>query len=205
MSRKRVAHDTIIVITSKKREVATFLMITLAVLIVLIALPIRLMALSVIRINNEIEGKRRIKQQLDTKINNFTQLNAEYQEIREDFKDFPLIFPSDGDYSLFLANLDEICKENFFRLENVGVTSSRGSMKKEGVSFQELNSWDVNISVVGRRSDLARFLEQIEAMPMYPTINVIGFKNEINEDGLLGFNISFRIYGVNKPNMYLDI
>ena len=205
MSREKVSHDAIIVITNKKREVATFLIITLIVLIVLIALPIRLMALSVIRINNEIEGKRRLKLQLDTKISNFTQLNSEFQEIREDFSDFPLIFPSDGDYSLFLANLDEICKDNYFRLENISVTNSRTTPQKEEISFQELNFWDVNMSVVGRRSDLARLLEEIEAMPMYPTINVIGFKNEISEEGLLGYNISFRIYGVHKQNMYLDI
>ena len=205
MSRKTVAHESIIIINQKKKELAIFLAITLVVLIVLIAIPIRLMALSVIRINNEIEGKRRIKEQLDTKITNLTQLNTEYQLIREDLKDFMLVFPTQGDYSLFVANLDEICKANYFHLSSVSVALQRTTAGSGVNPFEVLNVWEVNMGITGRRSDLFDLLEDIESMPMYPTVNVVGYKNELTDVGFFNFNISIKIYGVSKPGMYVDI
>jgi Tfp pilus assembly protein PilO len=205
MSKETTSHDTIIIINQKKKEVGIFISITLVVLIILILFPIRLMALSVIKINNEIEGKRKIKEQLDNKIRNFSQLNVEYQEIRDDLKDFSLIFPNEGDYSLFVANLEEICKANYFRLESVNVTSARSSRQVGENPFDSLNIWTTNISVLGRRSDLLRLLEDIEAMPMHPTVSVVSYKNELNNDGFLSFSISIKMYGVNKPGIYLDI
>lgn len=205
MSKETTSHDTIMIINQKKREVGIFISITLVVLTILILFPIRLMALSVIKINNEIEGKRKIKEQLDNKIRNFTQLNVEYQEIRDDLKDFTLIFPNEGDYSLFVANLEEICKANYFRLESVNVTSSRSSREVGENPFDSLNIWTTNISVLGRRSDLLRLLEDIEGMPMHPTASVVSYKNELNNDGFLSFSISIKMYGVNKPGIYLDI
>ncbi len=205
MSRKRVSHDAIIVINQKKREISIFIAITLVVLVVAIVLPIRLMTLSVVRINNEIEAKREIKERLDTKINNFTQLNTQYQEMREEILDLPLIFPSNGDYSLLVANFDEICKANNFRLESVNVGSRKGASRADEPLFEALNTWNASITVIGRRADLIVLLESIEAMPMYPTVTAVGYKNDLNENGLLTFTLSVKMYGVNKSSMYLDI
>ncbi|GEM_PF-4503352 len=203
MSREKITHDAIIIINEKKREVAIFILITLLVLVILVAFPIRLMALKVIQINNEIEGKRQIKEQLETKINNFTQLNAEYQEIREDLEDFPLVYPNQGDYSLFVANLDEICNANSFRLRSVNINRER--LRGEENPYEILSIWSANINVMGRRSDLVHLLEDIEAMPMLPTVRLLSYSNELDEDDFLTFNISMRIYGVDSIGIYLDI
>ena len=203
MSKQKITHDAILIINEKKREVAIFIMITLLVLVVLIVFPIRLMALRVIQINNEIEGKRRIKEQLDTKIDNFTQLNAEYQEMRESLVDFPLIYPNQGDYSLFVANLEEICNSNSFRLRRVSIDRER--VRGGENPYEMLDLWNVNINVMGRRSDLIHLLEDIEAMPMFPTVLSLSYSNELDEDGFLSFSILIRIYGVNSSSIYLEI
>jgi Tfp pilus assembly protein PilO len=203
MSRQQISHDAIVIINEEKRELAIFVVITLVVLTVLIIFPIRLMALKVVQINNEIEGKKRIKEQLDTKINNFTHLNADYQEIREDLKDLSLVYPNKGDYSLFVSNVDEICKANYFKLRSVSISSERGDKGEN--PFEVLNFWSVNINVVGRRSDVVNLLEDIEAMPMYPTVTSFGYNNQLNDDGFLSFNILIRIYGVDHSNIYINI
>ena len=205
MSRKRIAHDAIMIINQKKRELAIFISITLVVLIILIAFPIRLMALSVIKINNEIEGKRRIKEQLDTKISNLTQLNTEYQTIRGELKDFTLIFPPQGDYSLLVANLEEICKMNSVHLSSVNVSMQRLLSGEEENPFEVLNMWEVNMGIMGKRSSLFDLLEDFESMPMYPTVRSVSYKDELTEDGLFRFNIVLRVYGVTKPGLYIDI
>ena len=205
MSRKTISHDAITIISKKKKEATLFIVITLVVLIVLIAFPIRLMAISVININKEVEGKRRIRENLDTKITNLTQLNTQYQEIRENLVDFPLVFPSQGDYSLFVANLEEVCKANYFRLESVSVSAQKGSSETEVKKFEVLNVWEARISVVGRRSDIVDLLEKIEAMPMYPSVINFSYINEIDDDGFLKFSILLKLYGVNKQGIYLDI
>ncbi len=203
MSRKTISHDAIQIINEKKKEVAIFLSITLVVLIVLIVFPIRMMTLKVIQINNEIEGKRGIKEQLDEKIEDLTQLNTQYQEIREDLKDLPLIFPNQGDYSLFVTNIDEIAKANQFRLTSVNISYERA--RRHEVPFETLDYWDVNINVSGRRTDLIHILEDIESMPMFPTVQRVGFQNEMDDDDLLNFSITMRIYGVNMQGVYIDI
>ncbi len=203
MSTKTISHDAIQIINKKKKEVAIFLSITLVVLIVLIVFPIRMMTLKVIQINNEIEGKRGIKEQLDEKIENLTQLNTQYQEIREDLKDLPLIFPNQGDYSLFVTNLDEIAKANQFRLTSVNLSYERA--RRHEVPFETLDYWDANINVAGRRTDLIHLLEDIESMPMLPTVQRISFRNELDDDDLLRFNVTVRIYGVNMQGVYVDI
>lgn len=203
MSRTATSHDSIQIINKKKKEVAIFIIITLIVLIVLITFPVRMMTVKVMQINNEIEGKRRIKEQLDEKIENLTQLNTEYQELREDLKDLPLIFPNQGDYSLFTTNLDEIAKANNFRLASVNFSEER--TRRQDVPFETLNFWDANISVAGRRTDLIHLLEDIEKMPMLPTVNRVSFRNETDDDDLLNFTITVRIYGVNMQGVYIDI
>lgn len=203
MSNQKITHDAIIIINEKKREVAIFIIITLLVLVVLITFPIRLMALKVIEINNEIEGKRQIKEQLDEKINSFTQLNAEYQEMKEDLEDLPLIFPNQGDYSLLVANLDEICNANSFRLRSVNIARER--LRGEENPYETLDFWNINLGVRGRRSDLVHLLEDIESLPMFPTVLSLGYSNELDDDGLLSFSILIRVYGVNLSGLYLDI
>ncbi len=208
MSKKATSHDAITIINKKKQEVTLFIVITLVVLIVLISFPIRLMVLSVININNEIEGKRIIKEQLHTKISNLNQLNDQYQEIRENLEDFPLIFPNQGDYSLFVANIEEICSSNNFQLKGVGVSHDRARRNEEEQVFEVLDTWSSNLSVVGKRSDLIDLLESFEAMPMYPTVASVSYENEDGEGAekdLLNFSVTLQIYGVKSPGVYLDI
>lgn len=203
MSKETTSHDAIAIVNQKKREVAIFISITLVVLIVLIVFPIRLMALKVIQINNEIEGKRGIKEQLDEKIDNFTQLNAQYQEIREDMEDLPLIYPNTGDYSLLVSNIDEIAKANHFRLTSVRVESER--IRGDENPFETLNIWTTSINVTGRRTDLVGLLEDVEALPMFPTVKSVSYSNELDDDGLLTFRITMRVYGVDESGIYVDI
>ena len=205
MGSKTSTHDTIAIINEKKRDVTLFLSLTLIALTLLIAFPIRLMAVSVIKINNEIEGKKRLKETLDTKVRNFNQLNTEYEEVKGDLEDLKLVFPDKGDYSLFVANIEEVCKANYFRLQSVNVEMPRLTGQNAESSFEELTVWTANINVLGRRSDLLKLLEEIEAMPMKPTVNVLSYKNEENEEGFLGFNISIRIYGVKGSEVYSGI
>lgn len=205
MSKKLETYNMVSIINEKKKEVMVFILITLVVLTILIAFPIRLMALSVAKINSEIEGKRRIKEQLDEKIRDFTELNSQYEMLKDDMDDLPLVFPNQGDYSLFVANIDEICKANYFRLESASVDSARRLSRGEENPFSTLDFWTTSISVVGRRNDLVNLLEDLESMPMFPTVQVLGYKNELDEEGFLTFSISIRMYGVKNQHLYLDI
>jgi Tfp pilus assembly protein PilO len=205
MSRKTISHDAIAVINRKRREIAIFIIITLVVFVLLVAFPIRMMIVSVVRINNEINQKRRIDNQLQQKIENMTALNTEYQEIKSEMKDLTLILPNNGDYSLFVANIEEIAKGNNFRLDSVGIATDITRRRIVSEDFEILVPITAMVHVSGRRIDLIKFFEDIENLPMYPTISSVSYKNEPNEEGLFLFSISVQIYGVNNQSIYFDI
>ncbi len=183
---------------SRKQQVYGFGLITAIVIIVLSVGALKPSIETIVKLRSEIEQKEMILDKLETKIQVINSLNLQYEEFQDTAKDLGLIFPANGDFSLFLANIESITEKSGFKLESVSFTK-----KKTGsLAFQLLSPKRVQLGVMGKKQNLIPFLKTLEELPFYPEINTVSFSEEVDDDGNTDFSIALTIYEVNKTNFY---
>jgi Tfp pilus assembly protein PilO len=172
---------------------------TVLVAILLIAFAIRPTFLTISRINGEIKEKKRISQALENKIDAMVALDAQYAEFGEDLDSLQLIFPTSGNFSLFLSNIDAVVSRNSFVLR--GVSFSEYDLDLYDVNSAVLAPWSVQISVIGPESNIDNLFTDLEAMPMYPVIDRFSY-GEAEDSGMKSFSMSMRIYHIENNKFY---
>lgn len=172
----------------------TILMATL-----LIFFAVRPTILTISRINGEIKEKKRINEALTKKIDAMSKLDEQYIEFSENLDSLQLIFPTSGNFSLFLSNIEAVVSRNGFALR--GVSFSEYDADLYDVNSAVLSPWAVQISVIGPESNLNNLFDGLEAMPMYPVIDRFTYGQEEKEGGK-SFSLSMRIYHVENNKFY---
>ncbi|MCC7289741.1 hypothetical protein IT417_00590 [bacterium] len=176
----------------------SFAVFTIIVVIVLVAGAIRPTVTKIGQINKEIKVKRQINEQLETKTNAIASLTNQYADNKANIDTLPLVFPSQGNFSLLMSNLEVMAKNNGFNL--VGINFGAGDKVNLGITT--LKPWSVRMTVKGNRANFIKFLEQLEAMPMFPTIIRVTYSNTVDDDGLTPYTIEMRIYKLNESTFY---
>ena len=208
MARKKtITYDALKIIDTKQKELVAFMIFTVIVLIVLIAFAIAPMLSTIAGIRSELDRKEQLVEDLDTKLNDLANLRNEYQEFKDELEDFQLIFPTNWDYSLFVANIEEVCIENNFELLSVGLRESRLETEEIEEDLGELNEfrvWSANIVARGSDNDLLDLLRDIESLPTYSTIDSLSYDRpqEDIDDGNFDFSIGIRLYYVQDDKLY---
>ena len=174
---------------------------TVLMAILLIVLAIRPTLLTIDRINDEIREKERINEALNQKIEALAQLDIQYAELGEDLDALQLIYPTSGNFSLFMSNIDAVVSRNGFLLRSLSFTEYDEELFDINTSV--LSPWAVQLSVLGPESNIDNLFEDLEAMPMYPIIDRFSYGQD-EEDGLKGFSISMRIYHIENNKFYND-
>jgi Tfp pilus assembly protein PilO len=172
---------------------------TVLVTILLIAFAIRPTFLTINRINGEIKEKKRISQALENKIDAMVALDTQYAEFDENLDYLQLIFPTSGNFSLFLSNIDAVVSRNSFVLR--GVSFSEYDLELYEVNSAVLSPWAVQISVIGPESNIDNLFSDLEAMPMYPVIDRFSY-GEAEDNGMKNFSLSMRIYHIENNKFY---
>jgi len=187
-----------IITSSVRNKTYSFAIFTLLVVIVLLVGAIRPTVITISRINKEIKEKSEINDMLDTKINNLAQLSNQDSELSDQIEMFPLIFPTQGNFSLFMANIEEIAKDNGYKL--IGINFDDPDIEKDSLSA--LAPWSARVNITGKKSNLVKFLEDLESTPMYPDVIQVSYANQVNETGLTAFNVNVLIYRIEDPKFY---
>jgi Tfp pilus assembly protein PilO len=172
---------------------------TVLVAILLIVFAIRPTILTITRINKEIKEKERINKALESKIEAMVALDEQYAELEDEFKSLQLIFPTSGNFSLFMSNIDAVVSRNGFSLR--GLSFSEYDTELYDISSAVLAPWGVQISVVGPESNIDNLFDDLESMPMYPVIDRFSY-GQSEENGMKGFSISMRIYHIENNKFY---
>lgn len=183
---------------SVKTKTYAFTGFTLLVVIILIAGALRPTALTITRINKEIEEKRFLNEQLDLKLNNITQLSSQYSEIEDDVKNLPLVFPSSGNFSLFMSNVEEISKSFGYSLSGINFGEADGIE----TNLNGLSPFSAKLTITGKKTNLIKLLQAFESMPMYPTVHQVSYASKTNDDGLTTFSIELIIYETTDPEFF---
>ncbi len=185
----------------EKRKGYAFFGFTILAVILLAVFAIRPTILTITKINKEIREKKLINTQLETKINTLSSLDKVFLENKKDFKSLELIFPADGNFSLFLSNLDSIVARNGFVLSAITFDDYQGENYRVPTS-SALKPKSVRVSVSGKRVNLVNLLKDFEALPMYPVVETVSFTNNEDDNGLISFNIGLRIYAIDNNKFY---
>jgi hypothetical protein len=184
----------------EKRRSYAFFAFSIFAVIVLVAFAIRPTILTITRINKEIKEKTVINNLLGTKIETLTVLDREYQEYQEEFNNLSLIFPEQGNFSLFMANIDGVISRNGFSLVSISFDKYKGD--NYNLSTKVLTPKSVRLSIRGKDSNLISLLRDLESLPMYPVVENVSFSTQKDKDGLNSFSINLRIYNVEKDNFF---
>jgi len=151
-------------------------------------------------INKEIKEKERISKALDEKIVALSSLDEEYIENTDAFKDLTLLFPSTGNFSLFLSNIDAVVSRNNFILKSISFSDYDRDLFTSKASV--LEPWSVRMSVSGKKVYLITLLKDLEAMPMYPVIENVSYNSDVDEDGNTSYSLALRIYHIENAKFY---
>lgn len=175
---------------------------TVLVGILLILFAIRPTFLTIQRIRGEIKEKERIYEALDRKIDAMVKLDEQYSELSEELESLQLIFPTSGNFSLFMSNIEAVVSRNGFSLRSLSFSEYDADLYK--LSSSVLSPWGVQISVTGPESNLDNLFDDLEAMPMYPVIDRLSYGEDEEEDGSKSFSLSMRIYHIENNKFYND-
>jgi len=184
----------------EKKRGYIFAGVTVVVSILLIIFAIRPTILKITQINTSIKEKNRLSTALDAKISTLSALDKQFGDIGVDLKDLKLIYPSDGNFSLLLANVTPILSRNGFFLN--GINFDKYSDKNVSFTPKVLVPWTVKISTKGKTSNVINLLKDLEALPMFPVIESFSYTDQKDESGLTNFSINMRIYKIDNTNFY---
>lgn len=154
------------------------------------------------RINSEIKSKEATTEALKNKLAALTSLDSQYTQNKEIFDGITLIFPNNEDFSLFLANIDSIVSRNAFILNSIGFSKIRESAQESKSNFSVLKPYSISLNIAGNKSGLIPFLNNLEALPMYPVIERISYSNQTDAQGNTNYSISLRVYNIEEVNFY---
>lgn len=187
---------------NKKSEMI-FTGLTYIVAILLIALAIVPTFKTVKTINSEIKQKEKISEALKMKLQALTSLDDQYNSNKDAFEDITLIYPTNENFSLLLANIDPIVTRNSFVLKNLSFSEIRSSSKNApAIETKVLLPYQVRLNVGGNRSNLISFLKDLEALPMFPVVEGISYSSTVEEDGTTNYSITLRVYHIEDVNFY---
>lgn len=195
-----MAVDEVEIIQRKKKQVFTVGFLTAFVLLVLIVGAIRPSIATIIKLREDISQKELLLEDLTGKINTIAGLNIQFKEFETRSDEIRLVYPDTGDFSLVMANLEEIATRSGFELNSISFGGTSSDFKLTSELFQ---AESVTLNVVGSQSSLPNLMKNLEAMPMYPAIDRVGFANNPDDDGNTEFNITIIVYQVHdRENFY---
>jgi Tfp pilus assembly protein PilO len=186
---------------NKKSEMI-FTGLTYIVAILLIVFAIVPTFKTVQRINSEIKSKEVTTEALKNKLVALTSLDSQYAQNKEIFDGISLVFPNNEDFSLFLANIDSIVSRNAFALNSIGFSKIKENSQESTLNFSVLKPYSISLNVAGNKSGLIPFLNDLEALPMYPIIEGISYSNQTDTQGNTNYSISLRVYNIEEVNFY---
>jgi len=184
---------------SKKAEmISTGLTFIVATLLIVFAIVPTIQ--TVTDINKEIKKKEQISTALKNKLEALTSLDGQYNENKETFEDFTLIFPTSMNFSLLLANMDALVTKNGFNLSSISFSEYAG--KDYSLGTKTLEPYSVRMTVKGEKTYLMNLLKSLEEMPMYPVIENLSYSTKTDIKGDTSYSILMRVYHVTNMNFY---
>jgi hypothetical protein len=192
--------DTASFLRSNRSKTLGFGFFTFIVVITLILGAIIPSVTAIIRLQSDISAKTERSEKLDVKIEALSDLSKEYDEYGYAFKDLPLVFPANNDFSLLLGYIDDISREHGYDLANVSFPEDSNLVGSS--VFKYLQPQRVTLTVDGSQAYLVDYLSALEDLPMSPSVVGFNFTYSPDKNGVLSFNIQLETYRLENKLFY---
>ena len=176
--------------------------LTYVVAVLLLVFAIIPTVSTILEVNKEIQQKENTQKALEDKVVALSSLDDQYNNKSDQFKNLSLLFPSTGNFSLFLSNIDAVVSRNNFILNSIAFSDFDKDTYK--INTLILKPWSVRMTVSGKKVYLITLLRDLEAMPMYPVIENISFSDEVDPNGNTRYSIMLRIYHIPENPKFYD-
>ena len=177
--RKSVGLLTTIRESAEKRNSYASFAVSLLISIVLIVFAVKPTISTIIQIRQGVKEKTRVNQQIQGRIDAISKLDAQIQEEQEKFEALEMIFPSEREYILLLANIDAVIARNGFTLMSVGFDNHDNENYK--LTTPILTPSVLRLNVSGKYSCFINLLKDLESLPMCAVVENISFSTQKDE------------------------
>lgn len=162
--------------TSQQKAISTGLL-TLVLVTVLLWGSFRPTLLTILETNTKFQEKTDILNRLETQNTRLTELLSKQAELSKEINALDHYFPSNGDYSLFITNLNSIAEKNNLKLNSVSFSASYFRQVANNVNLQypEMTPTTFQVAITGDPANLPVFLSFLEGTPFMPKILSIGY------------------------------
>ena len=198
--RKSVGLLTTIRESAEKRNTYSSFAVSLLISIVLIVFAVKPTISTIIQIRQGVKEKTRVNQQIQGRIDAISKLDAQIQEEQEKFEALEMIFPSEREYILLLANIDAVIARNGFTLMSVGFDNHDNENYK--LTTPILTPSVLRLNVSGKYSSFINLLKDLESLPMCAVVENISFSTQKDEKSNSYFSLSLRVYSIEQANFY---
>ncbi|HQG57689.1 MAG TPA: hypothetical protein PLX79_01800 [Candidatus Dojkabacteria bacterium] len=195
--------EKIKIIQGSKNKTYTFIGVTILIVLVLLLGAIRPTIIKISTVIAEVDARKTLQTQLNNKIDAISKLSKEYNTSYKDlFADLSLVYPARGDFSLFMANVEQVTNKNNFELVSIGFESEKVD-DTSMASYNILKPWFANVTIKGQRSDLIKWMRDIESFPNYPQITSVSFGDKVDDEGMMSFSVRILMYKIDDSEFYL--
>ncbi len=181
--------------TSQQKAISTGLL-TFALVVALLWGSFRPTMITIIQTNRKYTEKQATVEKLVQQNTNLTSLLKDRLEQKEKLQALDYYFPNDGDYSLFITNLNQIAKRYKLSLDSVSFSASyfRQVEKIADLQFAEMTPQTFMVAVTGDTTQLADFLTYIESTPFLPKVLSISYTPNKTEPAKTGMSLTLLLY-----------
>ncbi len=133
----------------------------------------------IVRIRNQLKVYKDIATKLDTKIDTIYELKSTFDRNQRTLALFDIYYPSNFDYSLFVANLEYIAKDIGSKLVSVSYSAQVGEAYAK--EFGERGVHAVvpvvfTVTIEGDYNQLVSFLKRLEETPFLPEVLSMNYR-----------------------------
>lgn len=186
--------------TSQQRTISTGIL-TFALLVALLWGSFRPTIITIIETNRKYAQKEALLQKLDTQNTNLATLLLDQLQEEEKLSALDYYFPSNGDYSLFVINLNQTAKKYSLLMNSVSFSSSyfRQVEKITALQFPEMIPMTFQVSLVGDPSRLGSFLSYLESMPFQPKVLSVSYAPNKTDTSKTALSVTLLLYKMTGP------
>jgi Tfp pilus assembly protein PilO len=181
--------------TSQQKALSTGLL-TFALVVALLWGSFRPTVITIIQTNRKFAEKEAALTKLEKQNTNLTNLLKDRLEQKDKLQALDYYFPSDGDYSLFVTNLNQIAKRYKLSMDSVSFSASyfRQVEKITALQFPEMTPQTFLVTLTGDASKLSAFLTYVESMPFLPKVLSVGYSPHKTDATKTTMSITLLLY-----------
>lgn len=186
--------------TSQQKAVSTGLFTFILVVVLMIG-SFKPTIITIFETSRKLKDREIVYQKLSTHNANLTKLIQSQIELSDRFRQLNYYYPYDGDFSLFISNLNQITKKFNLSLESISFSETVNNQvdRVEVLQFEQMSPMSFQVSIKGDPADLNSFLSYLESTPYFPKILSISYSPNKTITKDTSVSLTLLLYKMNIP------